>query len=303
MQRRVAVVYGGLSNERNVSIKSGMNVVTSLEKLGVEVVPFDLRRETIPALLTLKVDLMFLALHGKFGEDGTLQGMLELAGMPYTGSNSRTSSICFDKEITYRLVRDIVDLPVWRRIGGEVDLEGWETFPCVVKPVREGSSIGVFICDDLAVLKERTRELLGTYDFLLLEEYVEGREITISIIDSEDDHMVLPILEIRPKRRFYDYEAKYTAGLTDFVVPAPMNNDVYEMIIEKSAAIYDLLGCKDFARIDGILRDKTFFFLEVNTIPGMTDLSDLPMSARAAGMSFEDIVRGVIESAEKRNRR
>ncbi|MGC9322073.1 MAG: D-alanine--D-alanine ligase, partial [Kosmotogaceae bacterium] len=140
MTRKVAVVYGGFSNERDVSIKSGMNIAKSLERLEIEVLPFDLKRDTIADLLKLKTDLFFLALHGKFGEDGTIQGMLELADLPYTGSDSRTSAICFDKEITYRLVDGTAELPVWKRVESVRDVEGWEIFPCVIKPVREGSS-------------------------------------------------------------------------------------------------------------------------------------------------------------------
>jgi len=303
MTKKVTVVYGGFSNERDVSIKSGINIAKSLERLGVEVLPFDLKRDTIADLLEVKTDLFFLALHGKFGEDGTIQGMLELAGLPYTGSDSITSAICFDKEITYRLVDGTADLPVWKRVERVKDVEGWEIFPCVIKPVREGSSIGVYICDDQSILEERTGELLAAYDSLLLEEHIAGREVTVSVIDSKEGPVVLPILEIRPKKRFYDYEAKYIAGFTDFVVPAPLEESVQKAIIEKSVAIYQLLGCRDFSRIDGILREDTFYFLEVNTIPGMTDLSDLPMSARAVGMSIEDVVGGVVEVAERRNRR
>ncbi|MBN2252868.1 MAG: D-alanine--D-alanine ligase [Kosmotogaceae bacterium] len=303
MTRKVAVVYGGFSNERDVSIKSGMNIAKSLERLEVEVLPFDLKRDTIADLLELKTDLFFLALHGKFGEDGTIQGMLELADLPYTGSDSRTSAICFDKEITYRLVDGTAELPVWKRVESVRDVEGWEIFPCVIKPVREGSSIGVYICDDHSILENRIKELLVTYDSLLLEEYISGREVTVSVIDSIDGPLVLPILEIRPKKRFYDYEAKYTEGFTDFVVPAPLEESVQKAIIDKSVAIYKLLGCRDLSRIDGILREDTFYFLEVNTMPGMTDLSDLPMSARAMGMTFEDVVGGVVEVAERRNRR
>ncbi|HDP76925.1 MAG TPA: D-alanine--D-alanine ligase [Mesotoga infera] len=303
MTRKVAVVYGGFSNERDVSIKSGMNIAKSLERLEIEVLPFDLKRDTIADLLKLKTDLFFLALHGKFGEDGTIQGMLELADLPYTGSDSRTSAICFDKEITYRLVDGTAELPVWKRVESVRDVEGWEIFPCVIKPVREGSSIGVYICDDHSILENRIEELLVTYDSLLLEEYISGREVTVSVIDSIDGPVVLPILEIRPKKRFYDYEAKYTEGFTDFVVPAPLEESVQKAIIDKSVAIYKLLGCRDLSRIDGILREDTFYFLEVNTMPGMTDLSDLPMSARAMGMTFEDVVGGVVEVAERRNRR
>lgn len=303
MSRRIAVVYGGFSSERDVSVKSGSNISKSLERLGAEVIGFDLKRDRIASLLSLKADLFFLALHGKFGEDGTVQGLMELAGLPYTSSDSRTSAVCFDKEITYRLVKAEVDLPLWKKVISEKDLEGWKIFPCVIKPTREGSSIGVFICDDASTLINRTRLLLDVYDSLLLEEYIDGREITISIIDSREGIKVLPVLEIKPKRRFYDYEAKYTPGLTEFVVPAPIERSTLESIIEKSVAVYKLLGCRDFARVDGILKGGVFYFLEVNTIPGMTDLSDLPMSARAAGMTFDDVVLDIIEAADKRNRR
>ena len=302
-RERIAVVYGGLSHEREISIKSGYNVIASLEKRGSEVVPLDLKRSNIEKLLNIDADLFFLALHGKFGEDGTVQGLLELAGLTYTGSDSEASAICFDKEMTYRLMRGTVHLPEWKKITTPEDISGWEIFPCVLKPTREGSSIGVMICDDLQALMGEASRLIEEYDAILIEEYIAGREVTVSIIDFETGPVVLPILEIRPKKRFYDYEAKYTAGMTDFIVPAPLDITIESQIKSDALNIYRSLGCRDMARIDGIVKGDRFYFLEVNTIPGLTDLSDLPMSARAMGLSFDKTIGAIVEAAGRRNRR
>ncbi len=300
---RIAVVYGGISSEREISLKSGNNVIAALEKLDIEVLPFDLKRSNIGELLTLKADLFFISLHGQYGEDGSIQGFMELAGLPYTCSDVRVSSLCFDKETTYKLVDDLVDLPLWRSVRSTDDLVGWDIFPCIIKPAREGSSIGISVCDTIESLIDNAGKALRKYDLILLEEFIEGRELTVSILDMESGSKVLPILEILPKNRFYDYEAKYTAGLTEFAVPAPLELELEHSIKKKALEIYACLGCRDMARIDGILKGNKFYFLEVNTIPGLTDLSDLPMSARAMGMSFEQTIACIVNAAIRRTRR
>ncbi|MDI3523780.1 D-alanine--D-alanine ligase [Kosmotoga sp.] len=300
LRRRITVLYGGLSKERPISLKSGSNVINALEKLGYIVDAFDLRPDNIAELAKLRdTDLVFIALHGKFGEDGKIQSLLELFGIEYIGSDSLVSAICFNKNLTYKLLSNTIAMPRWKTITSEEELEGWKHFPAVIKPANEGSSIGVYICDTFEELQNKTTKVLKEYKTLILEEYIKGRELTISIIEKGGQPVVLPILELKPKRRFYDYEAKYTAGLTEFIVPAPMDDKLKEEIEKLSKRIFNALGCRHFARIDGILKENQFYFLEVNTIPGLTDLSDLPVSARAAGMGFEELIDLIVKEALK----
>jgi D-alanine-D-alanine ligase len=304
MEAEVAVLYGGISRERSVSLKSGANIISSLENLGYKTVPFDLTLSNIRDMEDLrKCDLVFNMLHGRFGEDGCVQGYMELLGINYTGSDTHSSAVCFNKETTYRLLANSVRLPAWKAFGSVEEAESWEFFPAVVKPVSEGSSIGIEICDDPGILKEAVTRTLKTYGRVLVEEYVRGTEVTVSVLTKNGAPVVLPVLEIRPKKRFYDYEAKYTAGLTDFMAPAELNKDALEELETMSKMIFKELDCRDLARIDGIIRDGVFFFLEVNTIPGMTDLSDLPLSARAQGMTFEDVTQWIVEEAGLRKQR
>ncbi|MGB9615369.1 MAG: ATP-grasp domain-containing protein, partial [Fervidobacterium sp.] len=169
--------------------------------------------------------------------------------------------------------------------------------PCVVKPRKEGSSIGTHICFTEDELIAALSTELNNYGEVIVQKYIKGREITVSIIDIDGLPTVLPILELRPKKLFYDYEAKYTDGMTEFIIPAEIDRQLTEKIEKASLAIYKSLGCRHFSRVDGIAKDNTFYFLEVNTLPGMTELSDLPMSAKAYGISFEDLVDLIIKSA------
>lgn len=300
-QTRVAVVYGGTSSERAISIKSGSNVIGALERMGYAVSPFDLNKESLKELSKLSEnDLVFLALHGKYGEDGYIQGYLDLLGIKYTGSNMLSSALCFDKEASYRYVGDNAVSPSWISISSVDELKNWNGFPAVIKPLNEGSSIGVKICDNDFELREEMETSLETHGKIMVQEYIEGRELAVSIIEIDDDLTVLPILELKPRNRFYDYAAKYTAGLTDFIVPAPLEEPVRREIERTAKRVFEELGCRGFARIDGILRENVFYFLEINTIPGLTDLSDLPISARAMGISFDELIDMIIKNVLRR---
>jgi len=303
MKPRIAVLYGGISRERSISLKSGANIISALEALGYEVVPYDLGHSNIRDIESLKsCDIVFNALHGRFGEDGCIQGYMELLELDYTGSDTHSSSICFNKETTYRLLKDMVQLPEWRAVNSPDQLADWDRFPALIKPIDEGSSIGIEICDDARSLQEALSRSLKVYRRMLLEEYVEGTEVSISVLVKDEKPFVLPVLEIMPKKRFYDYEAKYTAGMTDFLVPADVNKEMLKELEDMSERVFSYLGCRDLARIDGIIRDGVFYFLEVNTIPGMTDLSDLPLSARALGMTFSDITEWIVGEASSRKK-
>ena len=296
---KIAVLMGGVSREREISLRSGENVVKALKKLGHEVVPIDVKEDFFLVLPSLKqFDLVFIALHGKFGEDGTVQDLLDWIGVPYTGSGVLASALCFDKLMTYRIVEKFVSVPEYTVID-KPTRESPFGFPCVLKPRREGSSIGVHICDNAEELEHYSQLELSLYGELVLQRYVRGRELTASLIEMDGELRILPILELRPRRRFYDYIAKYTPNMTEFVLPAPLTEEEYRTVCESCLKAFKACECKGFARIDGILKDGIFYFLEINTIPGMTDLSDMPASARAAGMSFEDLIDAIVKTVKR----
>ncbi|MDI6862515.1 MAG: D-alanine--D-alanine ligase [Pseudothermotoga sp.] len=296
---KIAVLMGGVSREREISLRSGENVVKALKKLGHEVVPIDVKEDFFLVLPSLKqFDLVFIALHGKFGEDGTVQALLDWIGVPYTGSGVLASALCFDKLMTYRIVEKFVPVPEHTVID-KPTRESPFGFPCVLKPRREGSSIGVHICDNAEELEHYSQIELSLYGELVLQRYVRGRELTASLIEMDGELRILPILELRPRRRFYDYIAKYTPNMTEFVLPAPLTEEEYRAVCESCLKAFKACECKGFARIDGILKDGIFYFLEINTIPGMTDLSDMPASARAAGMSFEDLIDAIVKTVRR----
>uniref|UniRef100_A0A832MLV0 D-alanine--D-alanine ligase n=1 Tax=Pseudothermotoga hypogea TaxID=57487 RepID=A0A832MLV0_9THEM len=296
---KIAVLMGGVSREREISLRSGENVVKALKKLGHEVVPIDVKEDFFLVLPSLKqFDLVFIALHGKFGEDGTVQALLDWIGVPYTGSGVLASALCFDKLMTYRIVEKFVSVPEYTVID-KPTRESPFGFPCVLKPRREGSSIGVHICDNAEELEHYSQLELSLYGELVLQRYVRGRELTASLIEMDGELRILPILELRPRRRFYDYIAKYTPNMTEFVLPAPLTEEEYRTVCESCLKAFKACECKGFARIDGILKDGIFYFLEINTIPGMTDLSDMPASARAAGMSFEDLIDAIVKTVKR----
>ncbi|KAF2957454.1 D-alanyl-alanine synthetase A [Thermotoga sp. Ku-13t] len=296
---KIAVLMGGISREREISLRSGENVVKALRKLGHDVTPIDVRENFLQVLPTLRgFDLVFIALHGKFGEDGTVQALLDWLGVPYTGSGVVASALCFDKLMTYRVVEKFVPVPEYIVVD-KPTRESPFGFPCVVKPRKEGSSIGVHICDGPEELEESLKTELKLYGEMILQRYIDGRELTVSVIEMDGELRILPILELRPKRRFYDYIAKYTPNMTEFVLPAPLTEEEYRAVCDSCLKAFRTCECRGFARIDGILKDGTFYFLEINTIPGMTDLSDMPASARAAGMSFEDLIDAIVKTVKR----
>ncbi len=296
---KIAVLLGGISRERPISLKSGENVLKALKKLGHEAFPIDVNGDFLSVAPKLKeFDLVFNALHGKFGEDGVVQAILDWLGVRYTGSKVLASAICFDKIMTYRTLNGTVRYPEHVLVNKPVR-ESPFGFPCVVKPRCEGSSIGVHICDDSEQLYQALFEELQEYKEMILQRYIPGRELTVSVLEFNGKPQILPILELKPKRRFYDYIAKYTPNMTEFVLPAPLTKQEYDEVTQSALKAFDICECEGFARVDGILKDGVFYVLELNTIPGLTDLSDLPASARAAGMSFEELIDAIIRTVVK----
>ena len=294
--KKIGVICGGFSAESEVSLRSGKNVLNALTRLGYSAIKVD------PKTHSLKncCDVAFIALHGKYGEDGAIQGYFETEKIPYTGSRILASAIGMDKVTTKSLLiqNNLPTARFCKLSSGEFPKSIPFSFPLVVKPVSEGSSVGVVILDSEKEWNEQVPELHKKYSPIFVEEYVSGQEITVSILERNGQVQALPILELRPKKRFYDYEAKYTHGMTDFILPAELSPSATKQCQDVARKVHQLVGCRGFSRIDMICDPKRGpFVLEINTIPGLTDLSDLPASAKEGGISFDDVIEIVLQSA------
>lgn len=303
---KIVVVCGGISTEREVSLKSGKSVYDALIRLGYQQVSlFDLTPNNIGDLLIMKPDVAYLALHGKGGEDGCIQGLLGLAGVPYTGPGVTCSAICMDKVVTKRVLEN-AGLPTApftvRSKDSCVNLERLSEeliteigLPMVLKSPCQGSSIGVVIARTEQEVIPAIKEVFRYGDYLLVEKYIDGIEVTLPILGNED-LQVLPIIEITSERDFYDYTAKYTSGLCHHIIPACLDSQVEQKIIEIGKQAYKVLNCKGLSRIDLIVdRVSGPQIIEVNTLPGMTDMSLFPDAARYVGISYDNLVERILE--------
>ena len=303
---KILVVCGGISTEREVSLRSGKAIYQALLRKGYEnSVLFDLTRNNIAQILQLKPDIVFLGLHGKGGEDGSIQGMLELAGIPYTGPGIATSAVCMDKILTKRVLAN-AGLPtasfvVYRK--DECDdrkavakaLTDRLGLPMVLKSPCQGSSIGVVIVHREDEIEPALAEVFRYGDHLLAEQFLEGTEVTLPIMGN-DTPIALPVIEITSEREFYDYTAKYTSGLCHHIIPARIGKDDEESVRILGQKAYRVLNCKGLSRIDFIIDRKSGpMIIEVNTLPGMTDMSLFPDAAGYAGISYDDLVERFLE--------
>ena len=309
---RVAVLKGGRSLERQVSLASGARVEDSLERLGHEVVSIDVGMDLVARLNEAPPDVAFIALHGRGGEDGTVQELLEVLGIPYTGSAVHACVRCADKVLAKHALRDGgLPTPDWvvlgeialHELGAGEALPGIEEllgFPLVVKPVSQGSSLGVKFASSAAELPTALVAALSYGTRVLLERYVEGRELAVSLLAGPDGGppLALPIVEAVPQGpEFYDFAARYEIGRTEFVCPALLEPDVAERVREIALAAWELLSCRGFARVDMILGADGPIVLEINPIPGLTETSLFPQAADAAGLGFDEVVERVLSSA------
>ncbi len=298
-QQKIGVLCGGLSAEREVSLKTGAAVLKALKSLGYQAVAIDVGQDLPGQLKQEGVALAFIALHGRFGEDGRVQGLLEMLQIPYTGSGVLASSLAIDKVATKQILL-YHELPtpgfevLKTREQAEQLLQNCRHLPLVVKPAREGSTIGISIVQSLEALRHGIDTAAALDGTVLIEEYIAGRELTVSVLNGE----ALPIIEIVPKSGFYDFHSKYTAGQTEYLLPAPIDAAVYAQIQQVSVAACEALGCRGVARVDLMLREKEFYCLEVNTIPGMTETSLLPKAAQAAGLNFDQLVEAILLDAD-----
>jgi D-alanine-D-alanine ligase len=327
----VGVLYGGLSNEREVSLRSGKNCYNALLRLGYKnTVLIDVSENLTDDLKEQAVEVAFLCLHGKYGEDGTVQGLLELMKLPYTGSGVLSSALAMNKPLTKRVLT-AQGLPFPKSfVIEEHESDTFDQFvktlpapPVMVKPLNEGSSVGVFKIEDASELSNCVKTTLREFGGAIVEGFVSGQEITIGVLEEGAESaakssgggavngtavlahsgttlVALPILELRPKSKagFYDYEAKYTAGMTDFILPAELNETRTLEAQELAKKTFRALNCSGYARVDMIAgHDGKLYILEVNTLPGMTDTSDLPAMAEVAGISYDQLVERILQSA------
>ena len=302
----VVVLMGGWSSEREVSLTSGKGVADALRTRGwSNVTELDMDRDVAARLAALKADVVFNALHGTPGEDGTVQGMMDLMGLRYTHSGLETSVIAIDKELTkIVLVPHGIRMPAGRIVSSQsLHQEDPLPRPYVVKPVNEGSSVGVaIVTEDGNYGNPIGRDVEGPwhhFDELLAEPFIKGRELTVAVMGREP----LAVTELKPKAGFYDYDAKYTNGLTQHVCPAEVPYEIATAMMDMAARAHDLLGCKGASRSDfrwdDELGEAGVYLLEVNTQPGMTPLSLVPEQAKSKGIGYGELVERLIEEALK----
>lgn len=323
---RIALLFGGNSPEREVSKASGASIYNTLLNLGYETVlidpgygtnqPKDEKAffakedytnvsdrnfiEAVNSKLFDEIDLAFLALHGKGGEDGKIQSLLELRGIKYTGSKVVSSALSMDKVISKILFQySGVNTPKWFSIdnksaGKNAAAEMVKKnvgFPAVIKPSDQGSTVGLTICYEESQVEKAVDIAFQFSDKVLIEEYISGREITVGIIEDK----ALPVLEIKPKHGIYDYECKYTPGMSEYEVPAKLSKAVYDKAQEQSLLAFKALGCEGYGRVDFRVNEKDeLYCLEINTLPGMTSTSLVPKMAKAVGISFDQLVERII---------
>jgi D-alanine-D-alanine ligase len=299
-KKKIGVLMGGLSREREISLKTGKAILKALTEKGYTACPIDVGQDIVETLIKKKIECAFIALHGRFGEDGTIQGMLELMRIPYTGSGVLASALALHKIMAKKIfLCEKIPTPsfeVFQRqeIGKDPPKKISLPLPLVVKPAREGSTIGVSIARTEEELVLAFKEA-GKYDEeILVEEFIKGKEITVGILED----IPLPVIEIVPKSGFYDYHSKYTKGETQYIIPARVPREKYLNAQEMSLKAFRVLGCSGCARVDLMADEKGDpFVIDVNTMPGMTETSLLPQAAGYAGIAFEDLVERILLGA------
>jgi D-alanine-D-alanine ligase len=309
---RLAVLKGGRSLERQVSLKSGARVEDALERLGHEVVPIDVGADLVQQLTAAQPDLAFVALHGRDGEDGTVQELLEVMGIPHTGSGVSACIRAADKVLAKHAMRDLaIPTPdfyafsetAFRELGAAHALPAIEErlqFPIVVKPAGQGSALGIKFARTPADVPSALVAAFSYDRKVLLERYVAGRDLAVSIIDEDGTPRALPIVEAVPEQEdFYDFEARYEIGRTRFVCPAELDESIGARAASVALEVYTLLGCSGFARVDLMLETETneLYVLEADAIPGLTETSLLPQAADAAGIGFDELVERIVAAA------
>lgn len=300
---KVGVLFGGRSAEREISLMSGKGVLQALLNKGVDAHPFDTAERSIAELVAEKFDRVFIALHGRYGEDGSLQGVLEQLNIPYTGSGVMASAIAMDKIFTKRIWQTHgLNTPAYAVLTPETELRQVPDnlgLPLIIKPPHEGSTIGITKVKGYSDMQQAYALAAQFDDIVLAEEFIEGRELTVAVLGKGAQAYALPITEIVAPDGNYDYQNKYFTDDTKYICPAVLEQDLSDTIRKMAVEAYRALDCEGWARVDILLRksDNKPFLLEINTSPGMTGHSLVPMAARAVGISYEDLCVAILKTA------
>lgn len=305
---KIGVLAGGLSNEREVSLRSGRNVFKALIELGYkDVTLIDVNRDIASVLKDTKIEYAFNVLHGRYGEDGCVQGVLEFLNIPYTGCKVKSSAICMDKITTKRILSSFDDIPLIKSINVtcEDDIKAKIkelNFPIIIKPSCEGSSIGMTKVNTLDELDNALETAFKCDKELLIEEYLQGDSATVGVLERMTENgreiFATPILGFRTKTEWYDYEAKYTKGLTEFILPADFDENLTKKIQEIAIKAFRACSCRGLSRVDFLVYNNIPYVLEINTNPGMTDTSDLPAQSGAMGINYNELTELILKTAE-----
>jgi D-alanine-D-alanine ligase len=299
----ISILYGGASTEHNISIQTGLAIAEAIkDRYNLDMINLDSEIYNAPQLL-VGSDLVFNALHGGDGENGSIQSFLDLHHIPYTGSGAKPCKIAMDKNITKLIAKSVdIQTPNWillkRNQHTGMQLHDNQpskfSYPYVVKPSSEGSTFGLTIVKEESELKEAISHASEYGDEILIEEFIPGRELTVGILGNKP----LPVVEIKPSHDLYDYECKYTEGMSEYFVPAELSDSLERSLSEDALKIYKTIGCRHYARVDFRLNEAgEHYLLEINTLPGMTSTSLLPKAAKAAGLEFPDLIDTIIKIA------
>jgi len=302
MKKKILVLMGGLSGERKISFLTGKACSEALKKKGYKVIELDAKGYFVEKIRKLKPQVIFNALHGKYGEDGFIQSILESLRVKYTHSGVFASSLAMDKELSRLLfIKNDLKVPKYfilqkenQNILAKKIKENKIKFPIVIKPINEGSSLGVYICNNMIQLKNKFKKLSMNYDRVLFEEYISGREIQVAVMGNK----ALGAIELVPKRKFYDYIAKYSnKAKTKHIIPAPLSKKKYKEVLGFAKKAHKILRCRGVTRSDFRFFKNKFYLLETNTQPGMTKLSLVPEIAKYCGIKFETLVDWMVKDA------
>lgn len=299
---KIAVLCGGMSSEREVSLRSGKNIHAALQRLGYK------NAQIVDVTPNIAEDLKgfeyaYNTLHGKYGEDGCIQGILEILKIPYTGCGVMASAICMNKEYTKRILSTEKSIPLIKSVfvrKGEDVKKAVESlnYPIITKPVSEGSSFGMTKVNKPEELVSAYEEAAKYNDDVLIEEFIDGFFVTVGVLEKDGKAFATEILEIRTKTEWYDFDAKYTKGLSEFIVPATgLSAEATKKVKEIAVLAHKTAGCSGVSRVDFMIKDDKPYFLEINTNPGMTDTSDLPAQAKVCGIDYDNLVYMILHSA------
>lgn len=306
---KICVLYGGTSSEREVSLSSGKGIINALKKKNHDVIGIDFQgtKDCLRKIMDLDVDLFFIGLHGRLGEDGRVQGLLDLIKTPYVGSNVLGSALAMDKARSKKMfalkgIRVANEKVVEKHSFNEENFSHDLSYPVVVKPNHEGSTIGLTIAQNETELLNGIAMAFKHDDVVLLEEFISGQEVTVAVMGNKGDVKSLPVVEIVPKNAYYDYESKYAPGMSEHIVPARVSDETTELLQEQAVLAHIALGCDVYSRVDFIVpRDGSKpVILEVNTLPGMTPTSLYPDAAREIGLTYDDMIERLVQLSLKK---